>query len=53
MQNFLVLMKFYFIYQGNKTKVPIGLNAENKQASLVMYVEFKVELPDDDFVIAN
>ena len=37
----------------DKAKVPIGLTAANKQAPLVMHVEYKVKLPDHDFVIAK
>ncbi|CAH0560583.1 unnamed protein product [Brassicogethes aeneus] len=37
----------------DKARVPIGLIAANKQAPLLMHVEYKVSLPDHDFVIAS
>ena len=42
-----------FHSQDNKAKFPIGLTAANKQAPLVMHVEYKVKLPDQDFVIVK
>ncbi|KAJ8877430.1 hypothetical protein PR048_021884 [Dryococelus australis] len=42
-----------FLSQDDKARVPIGLIAANKQAPLVMHVEYKVSLPDHDFVIAS
>ncbi len=35
-----------FHSQDDKAKVSIGLTAANKQAPLVMHVEYKVKLPD-------
>lgn len=37
----------------DKAKVPIGLAAANKQAPLLMCLEYSVRLPDHDFVIAG
>ena len=37
----------------DKAKVPIGLAAANKQAPLLMCLEYEVRLPDHDFVIAG
>lgn len=42
-----------FLSQDDKARVPIGLAAANKQAPLLMHVEYKVSLPDHDFVIAS
>ncbi|KAJ8890969.1 hypothetical protein PR048_010478 [Dryococelus australis] len=42
-----------FLSQDDKARVPIGLIAANKQAPLVMHVEYKVSLPDHDFVVAS
>ncbi|GBP20877.1 hypothetical protein EVAR_80696_1 [Eumeta japonica] len=42
-----------FLSQDDKARVPIGLTAANKQAPLLMHVEYKVSLPDHDFVIAS
>ena len=41
-----------FISQDDKARVPIGLTAANKQAPLLMHVEYKVTLPDHDWVVA-
>ena len=42
-----------FHSQDDKAKVPIGLTAANKQAPLLMHLEYKVQLPDHDYVIAK
>lgn len=42
-----------FISQDDKAKVPIGLTAANKQAPILMHVEYRVSLPDHDWVIAS
>lgn len=41
-----------FVSQDDKARVPIGLTAANKQGPLLMHVEYKVTLPDHDWVIA-
>ena len=41
-----------FLSQDDKCKVPIGLTAANKQAPLLMHLEYQVTLPDHDYVIA-
>ena len=41
-----------FHSQDDKARVPIGLTAANKQAPLLMHMEYKVRLTDHDFVIA-
>ena len=41
-----------FHSQDDKVKVPIGLTAANKQAPMVMHMEYQVTLPDHDFVVA-
>jgi len=41
-----------FISQDDKCRVPIGLVAANKQSPLLMHVEYKVSLPDHDWVVA-
>ena len=41
-----------FVSQDDKVRVPIGLTAANKQAPLLMHVEYRVSLPDHDGVIA-
>ena len=41
-----------FHSQVDKAKVPIGLTAANKQAPMLMQMEYQVMLPDHDFVVA-
>ena len=42
-----------FLSCDDKARVPIGLTAANKQAPLLMHMEYKIKLPDRDFVIAT
>lgn len=42
-----------FISQDDKARVPIRLTAANKQAPLLMHVEYQVTWPDHDWVVAN
>ena len=41
-----------FLSQDAKARVPIGITAANKQAPLMMHVEYQVRLPDHDFLKA-
>ena len=41
-----------FLCRYAKARVPIGLTAANKQVPLMMHIEYKVRLPDHDFVKA-
>ena len=50
---FLSPEEVIFHSQDDKAKVPIGLTAANIQVPLVMHVEYKVKLPDHDFVIVK
>ena len=45
--------KTAFISQDDKPRIPIGITAANKQAPLLMHVEYKVTLPDHDWVVAH
>ncbi|XP_059146852.1 rho-associated protein kinase 1-like [Physella acuta] len=47
-----LLQAVFVLSVDGKAKVPIGLAAANKQAPLQMWLEYKVRLPDHDFVIA-
>ena len=49
---FLHPAEVIFHSQDNKAKVPIGLTAANRRAPLVMHVEYKVKLPNHDFITA-
>jgi len=44
---------FFFLSQDDKARIPLGLPAANKQMPLLMHVEYKVTLPDHDFVVAS
>ena len=41
-----------FHSQDDKAKVPIGIPAAKKHVPLLMHLEYKVQLPDHDFVVA-
>ena len=42
-----------FHSQDDKAKVPSGLTAANKQAPMLMHMEYRVKLPDYDFLAAK
>lgn len=42
-----------FISQDDKARVPIGVTAAHKQCPMVMHVEYRVKLPDHDWVKAS
>nr|XP_047138580.1 uncharacterized protein LOC124814705 [Hydra vulgaris] len=48
-----LVQKKFFLSQDDKARVPIGLTAANKQAPLLVHMEYRVTLPDHDWVIAN
>ena len=39
-----------FHSQDDKAKIPIGLTAANKQAPMLMHMEYQLTLPDHDFL---
>ncbi|CAF5057417.1 unnamed protein product, partial [Rotaria sp. Silwood1] len=41
-----------FLSQDDKARVPIGRPAARKQAPLLMHLDYKITLPDHDFVLA-
>ncbi|CAG8817038.1 16017_t:CDS:2, partial [Gigaspora margarita] len=41
------------IFQDDKARIPFGLAAANKQAPILMRVEYRVELPDHDWVVTK
>ncbi|KAG5877588.1 hypothetical protein JTB14_027190 [Gonioctena quinquepunctata] len=43
----------FFISQDDKARVPSGVTAANKQAPLLMHMEYRIKLPDHDWVIAE
>ena len=42
-----------WISQDYKSRVPIGLPAANKQDVVLMHLEYRVRLPDHDWVVAS
>ncbi|KAK3907774.1 Cytochrome b6-f complex iron-sulfur subunit [Frankliniella fusca] len=42
----------FFLSQDDKARVPLGITAANKQAPLLMHMEYKVTLADHDFAVA-
>ena len=42
----------FFFSQDDKAKVNIWLVAANKQSPIVMHLDYRIKLPDHDFVIA-
>jgi hypothetical protein len=42
-----------FVSCDDKARIPLGLAAANKQAPILMHLDYKVKLPDHDFVIAT
>lgn len=42
-----------FLSQDDKARVPIGMAAAQKQALLLMHMEYRVKLPDHNWVVAN
>jgi len=42
-----------FLSQDDKARVPLGITAANKQAPLLMHMDYKVTLPDHDWVVAG
>jgi len=43
----------FFLSQDDKAKVAIGVTAAKKQSPMLMHLEYKVTLPDHDFVVAS
>ncbi|KAL4705431.1 hypothetical protein ACJJTC_002189 [Scirpophaga incertulas] len=43
----------FFISQDDKARVPIGMTAAHKQSPAIMHLEYRIRLPDHDWVIAE
>ncbi|CAF5063316.1 unnamed protein product, partial [Rotaria sp. Silwood1] len=43
----------FVISQDDKARVPLGLPAAKQQAPILMHLEYRMELPDHDFVVAE
>ena len=42
-----------FLSIDDKARVPLGLTCANKQAPIIMHMEYKVRLPDHNFVVGE
>ncbi|KAL4719432.1 hypothetical protein ACJJTC_009058 [Scirpophaga incertulas] len=49
----LGLSQVFFISQDDKARVPIGMTAAHKQSPAIMHLEYRIRLPDHDWVIAE
>jgi len=43
----------FFLSQDDKARIPLGLPAASKQAPLLMHIEYCIQLPDHDWVVAE
>lgn len=43
----------FFLSQDDKARVPLGLPAANKQARVATHLQYRVSLPDHDWVVAE
>lgn len=43
----------FFLSQDDKARIPLGISAANKQSAILMHMEYKVTLPDHDWVKAS
>nr|XP_023022210.1 uncharacterized protein LOC111510519 [Leptinotarsa decemlineata] len=44
---------FFFLSMDDKARVPLGITAANAQAPMLMHLDYRVQLPDHDFVVAE
>lgn len=43
----------FFLSQDDKARVPLGLAAAKKQSPILMHLQYRVQLPDHDWVVAE
>ena len=43
----------FVLSQDDKARVPLGLPAAKEQAPILMHMEYRIELPDHDWVVAQ
>lgn len=43
----------FFLSMDDKARVPLGITAANAQAPILMHLDYRVKLPDHDFVVAE
>ncbi len=53
MASFLGPSQAIFLSQDDKARVPIGVVAANKQSPVLMHLDYRIRLPDHDFVVAE
>ncbi|GBN50027.1 hypothetical protein AVEN_95582-1 [Araneus ventricosus] len=46
-------MQVFFLSQDDKARVPLGITTANKQAPILLHIEYRVCLPDHDWVIPS
>lgn len=51
--SFLGPEEVFFLSQDDKARVPLGITAVKKQAPILMRVDYRVQLPDHDWVKAD
>ncbi|CAF4013950.1 unnamed protein product [Rotaria magnacalcarata] len=52
LRGFVLSRSTTYLSQDDKARVPIGLPATRRQAPLFMHLNYKIRLPDHDFVVA-
>jgi hypothetical protein len=43
----------FYISQDDKARIPLGLPAANKQSRIVTHLQYRIRLPDHDWVVAE
>lgn len=51
--SFLGQKEVFFLSQDDKARIPLGITAANKQSAVLMHMEYRVSLPDHDWVKAQ
>ena len=51
--SFLGPQEVFFISQDDKARIPLGITAATKQSAILMHMDYRVTLPDHDFVKAE
>lgn len=51
--SFLGPAQVFYLSQDDKCRVPLGITAAKKQSSILMHMQYRVTLPDHDWVVAE
>lgn len=43
----------FFLSQDDKARIPLGLPAAHKQSRVLMHMQYRIRLPDHDWVVAE